>query len=433
MRVCIVGCGHVGLVTGACLAERGHAVLGVDADASRVALLRRGKVPFHEPGLDRLVARHRRSGRLRFSGSIAEGVRFGEVVFICVPTPPRPDGSADLSFVEHVSRSIARALPGYRLVCEKSTVPVNTCDQVRATIAKYARKGADFDVASTPEFLREGRAVEDAMKPDRVVVGVETPRAEKILRELFRPFGAPIVATDIRSAELIKHASNSFLALKISYANALAAVCERVGADVMNVTRGMGLDARIGPQFLSAGIGYGGSCFPKDVRAFEAISRQLGYDFALLREVERLNREARERFVQRVEQQLWIVKDKTVGALGLSFKPDTDDVRESVALAVVRDLAGRGARVRAFDPQAMEAARRELRGVRGVRFCRRAADVFARADCVLILTEWPAFAKLDYARLKSRMAHPTILDGRNLLDPEALRRLGYTYRGVGRG
>ncbi|OHE87822.1 MAG: UDP-glucose 6-dehydrogenase, partial [Verrucomicrobia bacterium RIFCSPLOWO2_12_FULL_64_8] len=314
----------------------------------------------------------------------------------------------------------------------KSTVPVNTCDQVRATIAKYAGRGADFDVASTPEFLREGHAIEDTMKPDRIVVGVQTRRAETILRRLFKPFGARIIATDIRSAELIKHASNSFLAMKISYANAIAAICERVGADVVNVTLGMGLDERIGTQFLRAGIGYGGSCFPKDIRAFEAISRELGYDFALLREVERLNHEARERFIQAVEQQLWIVKGKTVGVLGLSFKPDTDYVRESVAIAVVRALASRGAKVRAHDPKALEPARRELAGVRGITFCKRAADVFTKADCVLLLTEWPEYAKLDLKRLKPKMAHPTILDGRNLLDAEAVRKLGFTYRGVGR-
>jgi UDPglucose 6-dehydrogenase len=432
MKVTLIGCGHVGLVTGACLAERGHQVLGVDSDARKVAALRRARVPFHEPGLDRLVARHVKSGRLRFARTVAEGVRFGEVLFICVPTPPRPDGGADLSYVESVSRQIASALRGYRLICEKSTVPVNTCDRVRAAIAKYAGRGADFDVASTPEFLREGCAVEDTLHPDRIVVGVETRRAELILKRLFEPFGSRLIATDIRSAELIKHASNSFLALKISFANALAAVCERTGADVVNVTRGMGLDARIGPQFLAAGIGYGGSCFPKDVRAFEAIARSLGYDFGLLREVERINHEARERFLHLVEQQLWIVKGKTVGVLGLAFKPDTDDVRESVALTVVRELAARGARVRAHDPKALETARAALRGVKGVSLCRRAADVFARADCVLVLTEWPEFARLDFARLKGRMAHPTVLDGRNLLDGEALRRLGYTYRGVGR-
>lgn len=432
MNVSLIGCGHVGLVTGACLAERGHHVLGVDNDVRKVASLRRGRIPFHEPGLDRLVAKHLKNGRLRFAVKIAEGVRFGEVIFICVPTPPRPDGGADLSFVEGVSRQIAQNLRGYRLVCEKSTVPVNTCDQVRATIGKYAARGADFDVASTPEFLREGRAVEDTLRPDRIVIGVETRRAEMVLRQLFEPFEARLIATDIRSAELIKHASNSFLALKISFANALAALCERTGADVVNVVQGMGWDARIGPQFLNAGIGYGGSCFPKDVRAFEAIARSLGYDFGLLREIERVNREARERFLQLVEQQLWIVKDKTVGVLGLAFKPDTDDVRESVALTIVRELAGRGARLRLHDPKALATARAALQGVGGLTFCRRPGEVFARADCVLLLTEWPEYAALDFGRLKARMAHPTILDGRNLLDAAALRKLGFTYRGIGR-
>jgi UDPglucose 6-dehydrogenase len=429
MNVSIIGTGHVGLITGACLAERGHRVLCVDSDEKKIKTLKSRKMPIYEPGLEALVARNTKAKRLEFGGSNAEAVAFGKVIFICVPTPPTPSGGADLSYIETVSRDIARALPDYRLVVEKSTVPVRTGGHVKSVITKYAKKGIDFDVASNPEFLREGSAIGDTLHPDRIVFGVETRRAEMILRDLYKPFKAPIVVTDIKSAELIKHASNSFLALKISYANALAAVCEKAGASVTEVVRGMGMDKRIGTSFLSAGIGYGGSCFPKDVAAFEAISRDLGYDFGMLREVMKVNREACERFLKKVEQELWIVKGKTIAALGLSFKPDTDDLRESVAMAVVQRLSSMGAHVRAYDPQAMEKAKPALKDVT---FCASAAEAAAGADCALLLTEWPEFGKLDFARLKKVMAHPTLIDGRNLFDPEKMRELGFTYRSVGR-
>jgi UDPglucose 6-dehydrogenase len=429
MNTSIIGTGHVGLVTGACLAERGHRVLCVDSDEKKIRTLRSGKMPIYEPGLERLVARNAKAGRLRFGGTNAEAVAFGKVVFICVPTPPLPSGSADLSYIETVSRDIARALSEYRLVVEKSTVPVRTGEHVRSVISKYARKGADFDVASNPEFLREGSAVEDTLRPDRVVFGVGTRRAEMVLRDLYKPFKSPIVVTDIKSAELIKHASNSFLAMKISYINAVAAVCEKAGASVTEVARGMGMDARIGAQFLQAGIGFGGSCFPKDVAAFEAISRDLGYDFGLLREVQRVNAEARERFVQKVQEELWIVKGKTVAALGLSFKPDTDDLRESVAMAVVQKLAAQGARLRVYDPEAMEKAKAVLKDVT---FCGSALEAAAGADCALLLTEWREFREIDLKRLRKAMAHPTLIDGRNVFDPARMRELGFTYRSVGR-
>ena len=429
MQVSIIGTGHVGLVTGACLAERGHRVLCVDSDGKKIRGLAEGRMPIYEPGLESLVRRNAKAGRLRFGGTNSDAVAFGKVVFLCVPTPPTASGGADLSFVEAVSREIALALPGYRLVVEKSTVPVRTGEHVRTVIAKYARKGADFDVASNPEFLREGAAIEDTLRPDRIVIGAETPRAEKILRELYRPFKAPVLVTDIKSAELIKHASNSFLALKISYANSLAAVCEKAGACVTEVTRGVGLDRRIGPHFLHAGIGYGGSCFPKDVAAFEAISRELGCDFGLLREVQRVNLEARERFLRKVEEELWIVRGKTIAALGLSFKPDTDDLRESVAVDVARRLAGMGARVRAFDPRAGEKARELLPDVT---ICGSGIEACTGADCALLLTEWDEFLRLDLRRVRKVMAHATFIDGRNAFDPARMRKLGFTYRSMGR-
>lgn len=431
MNVSIIGTGHVGLVTGACLAERGHRVLCVDRDEKKIRALRGGRVPIYEPGLEELVRREQRKGRLRFGGTNADAVAFGKIVFICVPTPATPSGGADLSQVEGVTREIAVSLKDYRLIVEKSTVPVRTGEYVKRVLTKYARKGADFDVASNPEFLREGAAVEDTRRPDRIVLGVETRRAEMILRELYRPFRAPILVTDLKSAELIKHASNSFLALKISYINAIAEICERSGASVTEVARGMGLDRRIGPGFLQAGIGYGGSCFPKDVAAFEAIARDLGYDFGLLREVQRINREARERFLRKVEEELWIVRGKTIAALGLSFKPDTDDLRESPAVDVVRRLAEGGARLRAYDPRAGEKAR-ELFLEKEVTICSSALEACTGADCALLLTEWEEFRKLDWGKIRRAMAHPTLLDGRNALDPARMRELGFTYRSVGR-
>jgi UDPglucose 6-dehydrogenase len=429
MNISIIGTGHVGLITGACLAERGHKVLCVDSDERKIRSLRARRMPIYEPGLEEIVVGNVRAKRLQFGGSNLDAVAFGKVIFICVPTPPTASGGADLSYIESVSRDIAGALSDYRLVVEKSTVPVRTGGHVKAVIAKYAKKGRDFDVASNPEFLREGSAIQDTLNPDRIVFGVETHRAEMVLRELYKPFKAPIVVTDIKSAELIKHASNSFLALKISYANAIAAVCELSGASVTEVTRGMGMDVRIGPQFLQAGIGYGGSCFPKDVAAFEAISRDLGYDFSLLRDVQRINAEARERFLKKVEQELWIVKGKTIAAFGLSFKPNTDDLRESVAIATVERLAAQGARIRAYDPQAMEKAKAVLKDVT---FCGSALEAATGADCALLLTDWEEFRNLDLKKLRKVMAHPTVLDGRNLFDPEKMKEAGFTYRSVGR-
>jgi UDPglucose 6-dehydrogenase len=429
MNISIIGTGHVGLISGACFAERGHKVLCVDSDERKIKLLKSHKMPIYEPGLEEVVLRNMKAGRLKFGGSNADAVAFGKVIFISVPTPPTASGGADLSYIESVSRDIAASLTEYRLVVEKSTVPVRTGGHVSSVIGKYAKKGVDFDVASNPEFLREGSAIEDTLHPDRIVFGVETRRAEEVLRDVYKPFKAPIVVTDIKSAELIKHASNSFLALKISYANALAAVCERAGANVGEVVRGMGMDKRIGASFLNAGIGYGGSCFPKDVAAFESISRDLGYDFGILREVMRINTDARDRFLKKVDEELWIVKGKVICALGLSFKPNTDDLRESVGLSVVQRLTDRGAKVRAYDPQAMEKAKSHLKDVT---LCSGPYEAAQGADCALLLTEWDEFRTLDWKKMKKAMAHPTLIDGRNLFDPAKMRELGFTYRSVGR-
>lgn len=429
MRVSIIGAGHVGLVTGACFAQRGHEVLCADVDAGRVEALRAGRLPFFEPGLAPLVEAGRTSGRLRFCSRSSEAVEFGTIIFICVPTPADLDGRADLSSVEAVTREIAASIRSYRLIVEKSTVPVNTGERVRALLARAAPPGAEFEVASNPEFLREGTAVSDALNPDRIVIGVESARAEGLLRELYASFEAPMLITDTRSAEMIKHASNSFLAFKISYINAVAAVCEKAGANVSDVARGMGMDRRIGPQFLQPGIGYGGSCFPKDVAAFGAIADDLGYDFGLLREVQRINGEAQSRFLDKVRSELMVVEGKTVAALGLSFKPNTDDLRESVSVALARRIQELGASLRAYDPRANGHAKAMLPGAT---LCPSAYDAARGADCALILTEWEEFRSLDLDRLRSVMARPSIIDGRNLLDPKEVRARGFVYRSVGR-
>jgi UDPglucose 6-dehydrogenase len=427
MNLAIVGSGYVGLVTGTCFAEVGHHVLCVDNDLKKVQQLQAGQIPIYEPGLEELVKKNVAAGRLSFTSSIAEAVDTSLVIFIAVPTPPQADGSVDLSFVEGVAREIALHIKEYRVVVDKSTVPVKTGEKVAQTIGRY-NPGAQIDVVSNPEFLREGSAVEDLMKPDRIVFGVSSEKATKIMREIYEPFNAPILVTDLNSAELIKHAANSFLALKISYINAVAAICEASGANVERVADGMGADKRIGRAFLNAGIGYGGSCFPKDISAFIRISRELGYEFTLLEEVERINATQKERFLKKIREALWVLRQKKIGVLGLAFKGNTDDVRSSVAISVVQQLIAEGAAVRAYDPKAMEKA---VPLVPGCVMTETAEDVADGADALLILTEWTDFKSLDYAALKKRMLSPLLFDGRNLLDPKEMRGLGFTYTGIG--
>ncbi len=430
MRIAIIGTGHVGLITGACFAEIGHDVMCTDNDSEKIGRLQRRLMPFYEPGLSEIVLRNVDAGRLSFTTDPAAAVAPAEVVFICVGTPQGAGGAADLSYIEAVSREIAGHIKSYKVIVEKSTVPVQTGTRLRACIERYLKAPADFDVASNPEFLREGSAIQDALHPDRVVIGVASKRAEEVLQRLYEPLKSTVLVTDIHSAELIKHASNSFLAMKISYINAIAAICEATGADVDLVARGMGMDKRIGRAFLNAGIGYGGYCFPKDVEAFIRIGKDLNFDFGILREVQRINLEMRDRFVQKIEKELWVVKGKTIAQLGLSYKPDTDDIRESPALAVARMLIERGARLRVYDPEAMDQAKRVLSS--DVVFCRDAFDAATGADALVLATEWREFKELDLGRLKTLMTHPTLFDGRNLFDPAAVRALGFTYRSVGR-
>ncbi len=432
MKIGIIGSGYVGLTTGACFAEVGHEVMCVDNDEAKIKTLLAGDIPIYEPGLADMVQSNVAAGRLRFTSSTEEGVDFGEVVFIAVPTPPLADGSVDLSYIEKVAREIAGVLKDYRVIVDKSTVPVKTGEKVAQTIRRYARQGLEFDIVSNPEFLREGSAVKDLMKPDRIVIGTNSERAMALMQKLYEPFVAPVLVTDINSAELIKHAANSFLALKISYINHLSLICEASGADVLKVAEGIGMDHRIGRHFLNPGIGYGGSCFPKDLAAFIAISEQLGLPFNLLKEVQNINRRQLERFIERVREALWVLSEKTVAVWGLSFKPNTDDVRSSVALQLVEAIVQEGAAVRVHDPRAMDKAR-QLPVAAGLTFCEDPLQAADGAEAVIIATEWPEYAKVDFAALKQRMRTPFIFDGRNLLDPATMRDLGFHYEGIGRG
>lgn len=429
MRLSIIGTGYVGLVTGACFAEVGHEVVCVDNDRSKVETLQAGGIPIYEPGLEEIVKRNVSEGRLRFTNSTAQGVEESDVIFIAVPTPPQPDGSVDLSFIEKVAREISSAMTGYKIIVDKSTVPVKTGEKVAETIDRYCKAKVDFDVVSNPEFLREGFAVEDLMKPDRIVVGVRSPRPVQAMNELYKPFNAPVIITDINSAELIKHASNSFLALKISYINAVAVVCEATGANVQEVANGMGLDDRIGRRFLSPGIGFGGSCFPKDLSAFIKISEEVGYDFGLLKEVQRINSAQMDRFLKKIGETLWVLKEKKIGVLGLAFKQNTDDVRMSPAVALCQRLLKEGTALRVHDPKAMEKAKELLPDVEYVDDMN---EVSEGCDALVIATEWEEFKRLDLERAKAGLSHPIMFDGRNLFDPAEMEKLGWIYKSIGR-
>ena len=449
MRISVIGCGYVGLVTGTCLAELGHHVVCTDNDPERIASLKAGVVPIYEPHLDTMLAANCQAKRLSFTGDVGEAVRAGEVIFICVGTPPLETGDADLSAIDNVARLIATESATPKLVVEKSTVPAQTGQQLKRVLGVYSGKaGSEFRVASNPEFLREGTAAEDFLHPDRIVLGVEDDASEKQLREIYRPvlegrFRCPVhvgacpsmqppklVVTTINSAELIKHASNSFLAMKISYANMIADLCEKVGADIKEVTRAMGLDPRIGPRFLAAGLGFGGFCLPKDVQAFIRLAERAGVDFSMLKEAERVNKRRIDVFLEKIRQALWVLKDKQVGVLGLAFKANTDDIRFAASLEVIRRLLAEGAQVRAYDQEAMD---RTSVILPQIQCCREAYEVARSADALLILTEWEEFRQLNWARIHGLMARPLVIDGRNLLEPKAMMERGFEYYGFGQG
>jgi len=445
MQISVIGAGYVGLTTAACLAEIGHQVLCADSDVDKLKKLHAGRVPFFEPYLDLLVKRNVSSGRLQFT-SPAEAMQKGEAIFICVGTPPLENGEADLSAIESVARTIVSTAHGYRLVIEKSTVPVQTAKRLWKHLSIYNINGLEFDVVSNPEFLREGSAVGDFFHPDRIVIGAESPRAIAMMKEIYRPVlnsfsecpvheqcppahEIPLIVTDTNSAELVKHASNSFLAMKISFINLVADACEAAGADISKVAEGIGSDKRIGKSFLNPGIGFGGFCFPKDVQAFVRIGEKLGCDFSLLKEVEKINLRRAEQFVAKVKKELWVLRGKTLAVWGLAFKPDTDDVRFAPAINIIRRLLAEGANIRAYDPQAMEKAKDELPDIT---YCVSHYEAAQNADAILVLTEWNEFLNLDWNGLARRVAHPLLIDGRNLYSPEEVTLHGFQYVCIGK-
>lgn len=453
MRIAVIGSGYVGLVSAACFAEIGHDVISVDNDSTKIAALERGEVPIHEHFLPELLSRHR-GGRLRFSTSVKDAVSEAEAVFITVGTPQSETGEADLSFVDAVAREIASVVDGShgsKVIIEKSTVPVSTCDSLRQTLSLSGAHSGSFSVASNPEFLREGTAVTDFLYPDRIVIGVDDEFSSSVLRAIYQPltsgiyYGrhalipfsgyahkqAPLIVTNAKSAELIKHASNAFLATKISFINAVANIAESVGADIGQVCAGIGSDSRIGAKFLNAGIGYGGSCFPKDVQAFQVVATQCNYDFGLLTEVMRINSEQRQRFLKKVKRALWTLRGKRLAVLGLAFKGDTDDVRESPAIAIIQGLLREGAQVRAYDPAAMPKAK-DVLGSKDVVYVDDPYEAAANCDALLILTEWKEFSALDLRRIRLLLKHPIVIDGRNLYPTEQMTGAGLIYYCIGR-
>ncbi len=426
-----IGAGYVGLVSGTCLAEIGHTVVLVDNNEQKIEKLKNGHIPIYEPGLEELVKKNVKEGRLTFTTSLKKAVEQSEVIFIAVNTPPQANGRADLSFVAGATREIAEAATSYKVIVDKSTVPVKTGERVLETVKQYNKHGLDFDVVSNPEFLREGSAIEDFMKPDRIVVGVENERAAKIMREIYEPIDAPFIETNVNSAELIKHASNSFLAMKISFANALARICELSNANIDQVTYGMGLDSRIGKSFLNAGIGYGGSCFPKDVSAFITIAEDLGYNFDVLKEVEKINEDMRELFIQKIEKALWITKGKKIALWGLAFKANTDDMRNAPSITIVERLHKDGAIIAAYDPEARHTAK-EVLGDK-VAYVSSKEEALKDADALVIVTEWDEFKNPDWDLVKKSLHNPIIIDGRNMFDPKDMEAKGFVYHSVGRG
>jgi UDPglucose 6-dehydrogenase len=448
LKISVIGSGYVGLVTGGCLAGIGHQVVCTDNDASKIKILEDGGLPIYEPGLEKVIAKARAEKRLSFSANPADAATLGDAIFICVGTPPLPNGDADLSAIDHVARMIATEARGPKIVVEKSTVPARTGQELKRALSVYGRKSnVTFSVASNPEFLREGTAVEDFLHPDRIVVGVEDEGAERQLKEIYRPvleqnFKCPVhsstcpdgpkpawLVTTINSAELIKHASNSFLALKISYANMVADLAEQLGADIEEVLRAVGLDPRIGQSFLRCGLGFGGFCLPKDLQAFVHLAERSGVDFTMLREAERINKKRIDHFCEKIRQALWVIRGKQIGILGLAFKANTDDIRFAPAIDLINKLLAEGAKIRAYDPEAMDRARAILPQIE---YAKSAYEAAENSEALLIATEWDEFRKLEWDRIHSLMDRPLLLDGRNILSPREMKTLGFEYHCFGR-
>ncbi len=432
MHIAVIGTGYVGLVTGTCFSEFGVDVTCVDSDAKKIDILNSGGVPIYEPGLDALIAKNVKDGRLAFSTDLKTAIEGALVIFIAVGTPPKPDGSADLKYVDQVAKEIAESMNGYKVIVNKSTVPVGTGKRVKGIIQKHQKTTSRFSMVSNPEFLREGSAIDDFMRPDRVVIGAEDSEAVAIMRDLYAPLyliETPIVTTNIETAELIKYASNAFLATKISFINEIAAVCDQVGADVHHVAKGMGLDGRIGRKFLHAGPGYGGSCFPKDTSALVDIAQKAGYEFKIVRAAIEVNEKQRQVGFDKILALAGDLKDKTVGILGLSFKPNTDDMRDAPSRAIIQKLIEAGASIQAFDPVAMKEAKKVLPGIR---YCEDAYSVASNADVLVFMTEWNQFRNLNLEKIKKSMRAPRVADLKNIYDPTRMREMGFEYTCIGR-
>ncbi len=429
-RICVIGVGYVGLVTATCFADLGNPVVCIDIAEDKIKKLKRGEMPIYEPGLEELVQRNVAAGRLSFTTDYAEAVPGAEFIFVAVGTPSGVDGEADLKYIRLATEQIAKQLTGYAIIVNRSTVPVGTGDSTADILLRYGKKfGVDFSVVSNPEFTREGAAIYDFLHPDRIVLGSVDARAAQAVAELYKPIGAKIMITDLRTAEMIKYASNSFLAMRISFINEIASICDKLGADVRQVAAGMGMDQRIGPAFLDAGIGFGGSCFPKDVKALTYMAEVNGLHPQLLRAVMEINRDQRRQVIVKLRNQLGSLRDKTVALLGLAFKPNTDDIREAPSIDIIHLLANEGARVRAYDPVAMEGARRALEGVA---LCSDPYELAREADALILVTEWNEFKQLDLPRIAGLMRRPVFIDGRNVYDPKMMHELGFEYSGVGR-
>ena len=431
MKITIVGTGYVGLVSGACFAELGHDVMCIDKDKNKIEILKKGEIPFYEPHLDDMVKSNHIEGRLKFSINIAEGVEHGQVIFVAVDTPSKASGDADLSSIEQVAKQIAEHLTEYRLIVEKSTVPVQTGEWLMNKIREHAPAGVEFDVASNPEFLREGTAVDDFMKPDRVVLGVTNEKASSLLVTLYEPLNAPLLITDIKSAELIKHTANAYLAMKISFINSVANICDIVGADVSRVARGIGLDKRIGMEFLNAGVGYGGSCFPKDISAFISIADKLGYDFKILKSVQEVNYAQYGLVFKKLKEFLPNPENSVVTLLGLAFKPNTDDLRNAPSLIIIDELIRNNITVKVYDPVAMPNAKKLMSDDKIV-FCDSAYEACENSSAIVLVTEWKEFNHLDFVKIKTLMKDNIFIDGRNMYDPSRMKNMGYKYSGIGR-
>jgi UDPglucose 6-dehydrogenase len=433
MKIGVIGTGYVGLVTAVCLADLGHDVVGTDVVADKIDKASRGISHIYEPGLEKLLKANLKKGNLSFTSDLDKAIQSSDVLFVSVNTPQKEDGSADMTFVESVSRKIADNLNDYKVVVEKSTVPVKTSMWIKKTITSCKKKDVDFDVASNPEFLREGSAVSDFLNPDRIIIGVETEKARDILVKIYEKFKDRILVTNIDTAELIKHASNSYLALKISYINLIADLCEKTDADVNQVAKGMGFDPRIGSQFLRAGLGYGGSCFPKDIRALAKIGEDLGVNMNLLREADRVNLDRIDSFVEKTKKALWILKDKKIAVLGLAFKPETDDIREALSTKIIKKLLDEGSFLRLYDPRAMENMREIFpEEPPQISYVKSPYEAVKEANALLIITEWDEFKELDLKKIKEVMDNPIIIDGRNVYDPSEVRELGFEYYSIGR-